>query len=233
MKKIGLILFIVAAVAGIILAKMFSWGSIPIHLPTISFNNSVKGSGNVITETRDLTGFTSVEVGGAFQVDITAGKEFGVQIQGDDNLVPLISTKVNGKVLEIDTDQRLSMRHRIKLIITAPIIDGLDASGASHFEVTGIDNDSLKIESSGASKIKVSGKTKSLTVDIGGASQVDAGALETENATVNGSGASYSKVNATGELTVDADGASRVRYAGTPKSVNKKTSGVASVGQAD
>jgi hypothetical protein len=233
MKKIGFILFLVAAVGGILLAKMFSFGTIPVHLPTISFNQSVKGSGNLATEKRDVSGFNSVEAGGAFLVEITVGKEFSVQVQGDDNILPLVSTTVDGETLQLATEKRISTTNRIKVIITAPNIQEIAAHGASRFEVSGIDNETLTIDSGGASKVIVNGKATTLKVDMGGASQLDASALTVENVSVDGGGASYAKVSATEDLNVDVGGVSRVRYTGTPKNINKKTSGGATVGQVD
>jgi hypothetical protein len=233
MKKIGLVLFLVAAVGGILLAKMFSFGTIPVHLPSISFSNSVKGSGNVVSEKRNVAEFTAIEAGGAFLVEIAAGKEFSVTVEGDDNLLPMVTTKVNGKTLELSSEKNFSTRNRIKVVITAPKIEEIDASGASRFDVTGIDNENITVEMSGAAKVTLNGKAKSLVVDMGGASRLDALQMTAENATVDGGGASSAKVNATGELKVDVGGASRVRYAGTPKNIYKKTSGVASVNQVD
>ena len=234
MKKIGILLFIAAVAVGVVLARMFSFGSIPsLNLPKISFNSGVRGSGNLVAEKRNVTGFTKVDASGAFQVEVVAGKEFSVEVQGDDNLLPLVSTAVDGETLEIKTTRRVSTSNRMKVVISAPEINEIIASGASSFTVSGIENESISLDTGGASRIKVSGTAKNVNIDMGGASKVDASALDAENVSVEGGGASYAKVKASAELTADMGGASRLSYLGEPKVVNKKTSGVANIKQAD
>ena len=47
---------------------------------------SEEGSGNVVTERFDLSGFTGIEVGGSWQVTVRPGP-YDVQVTVDDNLV--------------------------------------------------------------------------------------------------------------------------------------------------
>src|SRR5205085_3408273 len=96
MKKIGIIIFATALIIGLVVSDIFSFG----HAAHGLFNFSVgfggeKGSGKIVTEKRNVSGFKGVDVGGDFQVEITAGKEFAVEIETDDNLLPLIETEVN------------------------------------------------------------------------------------------------------------------------------------------
>lgn len=234
MKKIGILIFIVAVAAGIILAKMFSFGSLPaVGIPSISFFSKVKGSGNIVTEKRNVSEFTKVEVGGVFNVEIVAGGEFSVEVEADDNLLPLISTRVDGGTLEIDTDKRFSTRSGPKVRITAPDIERLDLSGASNAVLSNVENEVLVLDLSGASRVKVSGRTGTLTVGLSGASKVDAGELSATKVTVDGSGASRATVNASEELSADLSGASKVRYKGSPSNVEKKTSGASSISQSE
>ena len=233
MKKVGLLIFIAAAVCGIVLAKMFSFGSIPIDLPSISFNSKVKGSGNVAAEKRNVSGFRSVEAGGVFLVEVTAGEEYSVEVEADDNLLQFITTRVDGDTLELETDKRFSTRNRIRVRISAPNIEEIRTGGASHLTLSNVDNDSLTVDTGGASKVTVTGKTGRLNIDMGGASSVNAANLEASAVSIDGGGASKANVKVAEELTVDLGGASRVNYSGNPGHVNKKTSGGASVSQND
>lgn len=232
MKKFGILIFVIAVVGGIVLAKMFSFGSLPaLQMPSVSFFSKVKGSGNVVTERRNVTGFTKVDVGGAFQVDVVKGDEFAVEVEADDNLLPLISTKVRNGTLNIDTEERFSTRNGLKVRITAPNIESMDVSGASSATLANVDNEELALDISGASRLKVSGNTISLTIDMGGASKVDASELKASKVTVDGGGASRADVNVTDELKVDLGGASKVTYRGNPSDIEKSTSGASSVKQ--
>lgn len=98
MKKIGIIIFIAAIIVGVVVSSFLSFGRLSERVFNFSFRSGTSGSGNLATETRDVSGFTGVDVGGVFQVEITAQKEFGIEIDADDNLLPLIKTEVRGGV---------------------------------------------------------------------------------------------------------------------------------------
>lgn len=231
MKKIGLIVFAVAILIGVGFASFFSWGKFSGKIFNVSVNiGAEKGSGTVAVESRELADFDSIEVGGVFQVEITAQKDFAVEIEADDNLLQYIKTEVSGGRLEISTDKRIKTSNPIRVRISAPNIERLDASGASRVSLTNINNAELTVDTSGASKINIAGETSNLIVDVSGASQIDAEGLKTVNANVEASGASHVNLNVSGELRSDASGASRITYSGTPN-VSKKTSGASTVSQ--
>lgn len=227
MKKIGIAIFAIALVAGLVVTNLFSFGrmfDLPVHF------GSVEGSGQMVSEVRSVEKFHGVDVGGVFRVEIVAGSQTGVEIEADDNLLPLIRTHVDHSgILHIDCERRIKSQNDIRVRVTTPDIDDLDVSGAANVTITGLKNDGINVDASGASRIKVSGETAKLTVDISGATKVDADDLEAVNAHVGASGASNATVNVSGKLAADLSGASHVTYSGSPTSVEKKTSGAASV----
>lgn len=230
MKKIGIIVFIIALAIGVVIASVFSFGRAAGNL--FSFNigfGGVKGSGNVQTEKRIVDNFKSVEVGGVFVVEITAQKDFSVEVEADDNLLPLIKTESNGETLKIETEQRFSSKRSIKVRISAPDIENLHISGASKISVTNLNNSAFRVDSSGASKIKVEGASEKFTVDMSGASKLEAENFKAEKVSVDASGASCATVSVLEDLKVDLSGASKVVYYGNPASLEKRTSGASSV----
>jgi len=229
MKKVGLIFFILALAIGLIFANMFSFGKTTARFFNFSINSGVSGSGNVISEKRDVVDFQGIDVGGVFQVEVIAQKDFSVEIEADDNLLPLIKTEVSGGILRLETEKRITTKNPILVRISAPNIENLEVSGASKVSLANLSNENLQIDSSGASKITVAGETENLTVDVSGASKIDAENLKTENASIDASGASKVSVFAMNELKTDASGASSIIYSGSPKNLTKKTSGAGSI----
>ena len=61
------------------------------------------GSGHIITETRETGEFSGVEVGGAFEVEITRGPVTAVTVESDDNIIKDIENKVSNGKLKIRT----------------------------------------------------------------------------------------------------------------------------------
>lgn len=231
MKKIGFIVFAIALVLGVSIASLFSWGKATSEVFNVSVNfGGEKGSGTIGVENRAIGGFNKIDVGGVFHVEIIAQSEFGVEVEADDNLLQYVKTEVRGDTLEISMDKRVKTHNPLRIKISAPDINSLEVSGASKVDLSNVKNRELIIDSSGASKINVSGDTGNLIVDVSGASQIDAEALSALTANVDASGASRVNVNVANELIADASGACRITYSGTPK-ISKQISGASSVSQ--
>lgn len=230
MRKIALIVFVVCIVVGLCLANFFSFGRIGAKFPDFSMNfGGVSGSGNAVTDKRSVSGFDSIEVSGIFQVDVVSGKDFSVEVQADDNLAPLVTTEVTGSTLHIGLDKKVSPHSDLIVRVSAPNIRKISTSGVSKINASDINNDSFAIDSSGASKMSVSGQTGKLSVDVSGASKIDAEDLKAVDADINASGACSVTVNVSGSLRTDASGASHITYTGDPKTVDNHQSGVGSV----
>lgn len=212
---------------------------------------TIQGSGVAKTETRKVDDFHAVEVGGAIQATVKIGDKPSVVLEGDDNLVPLIETKVEKGRLVIGTTGGVGYSTKIglKATITAPKLDALEASGAAKLDATaatsdafaidlsgpsdanvsGLDAKSVTIKASGARHLTVKGKATSLTLDVSGACKIDADGLAAETVKADVSGASKVKVTASKSIAGDISGASHLDVAGSPASRSVTTSGVGGV----
>jgi len=222
MKKIGLIVFIFALSIGLAFTTNCSFGG-------FSSLSGVQGSGTSKSETRNVRGFTKIDAGGAVNVEIAVQKNFSVVVEADDNLLANIKTEVSGDTLKIYSEDRISPKTRVNVLISMPEMEGLDVSGASSGNVANVNADSLELKASGASEIKMDGTAKELNADASGASTINAESLKVENADVEASGASKAIVSATNDLKVDASGASKILYVGEPKNIKQNSSGASSV----
>lgn len=221
MKKIGFIVFIAALFVGLTSALNCSVGSFNL--------GGESGSGNVQSEKRDVSGFKAIDAGGAIRLDVIVGQDFTVEVEADDNLLSRIKTEVSGSKLKIYTEDRISTKNEMRVRVSMPELTAMDLSGASHGTVSGVNSDSLELDASGASKIIIDGKARTLRAEASGASTLNAENLSVEDADVEASGASNITVNASNDLKADASGASSVVYTGEPKNVKGNSSGASSV----
>lgn len=230
MKRFGILIFIAALVIGLAVASASSFGRFGGRLINFSMDfGGVRGSGNVVTETRDLSGFDSVEAGGVFQIEITSGKDFRVEVEADDNLLPLIRTEVDGDRLVISTEKRISSKNGLKVRVFMPVVNAIETSGAANVTAADLKGSSITLSASGASKIAAAGQADEITVELSGASKLNASELKVTNATIDSSGASSADVNVSGDLVSDLSGASRVAYSGSPANVKTHKTGASSV----
>jgi len=190
--------------------------------------NGVKGSGVRKTEKRDLPVFTSIETSGAFEVEVTCQATPSFEIEGDDNLLPLIETEVRGSVLHVTSHKGYSSSKGIVLRVKVQNLEFVKSTGAGKFHITDLKNDKFEVRSTGAATVVVSGETKSVRIGSTGAGEIDAHNLRAEKADVDVTGAASVDVYASDELDVTVSGAGRVRYSGNPK-INKHLSGAGQV----
>ena len=191
--------------------------------------SGVAGSGVIKNEKRSISGFTAIDASGAFDIDVVCQKEPSLELEGDDNLLSLVKTEVRGSTLFISQERPFSVKKAIRVKLTVPNIESISSSGAGNFHVTQIKNEKLKIDTSGASTLEMSGETVALNLDMSGASKVDTERLRAARVKISLSGAGKATVFASEELSADVSGAGSVTYAGDPKTVNKNVSGVGSV----
>ena len=191
-------------------------------------HDEVPGSGVRQSQQRAVPSFTSIATAGAFDVEVVCRKPQSVEIEGDDNILPLIATEVSDNVLHISNLRGYSTHDSITVKITVPDLEGLSVSGAGKVDISGLKNDKFEVDVSGAPTIKVSGDTKVVDIDTSGAGRIDAHKLHALRAVVDSKGVSRVEVNATEELNVTVSGPSHVIYDGNP-AVNKTVHGPGSV----
>jgi len=109
-------------------------------------------------------------------------------------------------------------------------LGALDAeiTGSSSATINGGTLTKLTLECSGASNLTATGSATSLDLDISGASGADLKGLQAKDAAIDVSGASWCDLKASGEVSGDASGASRVTAVGGPK-MSVDSSGFSSV----
>lgn len=217
---------------------------------TTSLAQALRGNGNIISESRALTGITGLDVSGGFTVEITQGSNEGIRLEAESNLIGNIVTEVRNGVLHIYNDESITTSKPMKAYVTLKQLERLyitggvkvtaastikserlrmDLSGGSSVKLA-LDASTLEADLSGASRVNITGQLSELVAVMSGASKLEAQEVEVKDARVRASGASIVKVMATEKLDVDASGASVVYYAGSPR-VSTSVSGAARVGK--
>ncbi|MBN2075225.1 MAG: DUF2807 domain-containing protein [Dehalococcoidales bacterium] len=186
-------------------------------VPVLPGCNGTIGSGEVITEKKDFTNFTSVDISSAFEVDIIQSSTYSVVISADEDLFDYIEVSQIGSKLKIIlsprhifTDFTLGKRV-LKAEISMASLHGLEISGASKGTVTGFRSASpLRLDVSGATTLKLSNIVAGDTnIDVSGASKLS-GNLTAGKADFTISGASSMELSGVAnDMEIEVSGASR------------------------
>jgi hypothetical protein len=191
-------------------------------------HHEIAGSGKLQKQKRDVGSFNSISTEGAFDIELVCQKPQSLEIEGDDNVLPLVSTEVSNNVLHIKSLRGYSASEPITLKISVPDLAGISASGAGMIEVSGLKNDKFEIDANGAPTIRASGETRVLNIDTNGAGKIDTHKLRAAQVVVDSRGVSSIEVYAAEQLDVKIAGPSHVIYQGDPV-VHKTVNGPGSV----
>jgi hypothetical protein len=191
----------------------------------------IKGSGVPKTDKRPVPSFTSIEVKchGTVQVRLQEAKS--LEISGDDNIVPLITTEVRNDTLFIQSTKEYDPHDKLQIVVTAPNLQRFAFGGAGEVELSNIKNDRLEIVMSGAGSLRASGETKDADITLSGAGSVEAKDLHAVNAKVNSTGVGSIDIYATDRLDARTSGIGEINYYGKPKTVNRQAGGIGSINE--
>lgn len=187
----------------------------------------VKGNGDIKSETRPISDFTTLAASGAYQVTWTHGAP-ALQITADSNLLKLIDTETDGKKLKLEWEKQMRPTRRIEVRIASSSLVGAELNGAVRFNAADMRAPNFVIEANGATRVELKGTLDALAASLNGASRLDAEELKARVAELSINGAGRADVNASELLRVAVSGAGRVDYIGNPR-VQKEISGAGRV----
>jgi hypothetical protein len=152
-------------------------------------------------------------------------------LEGDDNVLALVTTQVRDGALKIDfKSNTLVNPTRLKFTLSVKSLNAITLSGAGSITANNLSAEALAITSSGAGKITTAGKTIDQSVTLSGAGSYDGAAFDSETASVQISGFGGAVVKVSRELKASISGAGSIEYIGSPQ-VTQDISGVGSIRQ--
>jgi hypothetical protein len=205
-----------------------------------------KGSGNVVTETRDVSGFDKMILSGIGDVTLIQADQESLKIEAEDNVITHITTEVQNGTLHISYDRKTIVPTKpVKFTLTMKDIHSIESEGVSNVETEQINTDALTVSISGTGNIHIRNlKADQLTANISGAGNFTAdGQVTGQSITMSGAGnfdgedmqSSTTKVIISGlgrvvvwvtdTLDVTISGTGGVDYYGSPQ-INQQISGL-------
>lgn len=215
--------------------------------------NRHAGSENTISQSREVSDFSSIYFNGYGNLYLTQGSTESLKIEGEGTEVGLITTNVLDGVLHIDfkkseTGQSTNISEPVNIHVQVKSLQEIRLSGSgSIFGLTPLNVQTLKlsISGSGSADIRVVGH-RLFTVLSGSGNFVIKGVIENQDIWISGSGiyraeelsSRVANINITGagkvfvnvqdDLDVRISGAGSVIYQGTPR-IHQSVSGAGTI----
>lgn len=236
------VLALITVVAAALPAHAGSAAMIPATVVVSGKGERVNGSGRIIEDRRAIAGFVAVRVTGPIGVQLKAAERDAVVVRADDNVAPLITTRLTGgdrPALEIGVTPDASFRASRATVVIVEfralselVIGGsgdvrADRIAADDFALSMTGSGDARIDSlraqrfavalSGSGDLVVSGHAEEQAFRLAGSGDVHAGGLEGRRVQIAIAGSGDARVRASVALDVSIDGSGDVVYHGRPK----------------
>ncbi|MGJ8685581.1 MAG: head GIN domain-containing protein [Nonlabens sp.] len=211
-------------------------------------NKSVKGNGEVTTQTFNTSDYDGVAVAGSMDVTLVPGTEGKITVSAESNIMEHLKIEVSSGKLIIGTKNNTSINPKRAIKVTVPVksIDYASVSGSGEImsdmtlksrnfrlKVSGsgdmnlnIETDNLKASVTGSGDMAITGRAENLDASVTGSGDLKATGLKANNveASVTGSGDVAVYING-GDFKARVTGSGDIRYKGTTRNVDKKVTG--------
>lgn len=211
-----------------------------------NWGKRVEGTGPVVRETRDASGFTKLTSAVSANVFIRQGSAFKVEIEGQKNVLDLLKTEVKDGALKIyfDRDANVNYQKELNVYVTAPMYEEIKLSGSGDmkaenalsgqnlkFTLSGSGNvklsdlqfSALTCKLSGSGDIKMGGKTNTAEYNVSGSGNLEAENVDAQNVVASVTGSGDVTCRAATALEAKVTGSGNIHYVGKPSVVSKVT----------
>ena len=196
---------------------------------------TIKGSGYILTQQREVPVYNSIEVNGPLRIFATPDELRPVIIEADNNLFPYIKTEVRNIFLSIPNISNLKVENGAN-------IDGSrtpwknKATTIKAYPNTRIkwyiDTPMLNLTAEGNTVITLNGNADTFSLNLEQGALLAASELKTKQATVTISGmSSKATIDVSGSISYDLSQKGRLIYKGTPQILKANISSGAKVNQ--
>jgi len=181
--------------------------------------SATAGSGQLATQSRQVSGFTSVELTGVGELSIDQTGTESLTVSAEDNLLPLLTSRVEADTLILGKkpNTRIVTSKPITYTLTMKDITGLAVSGSGTINAPKLTTAALRIEISGSGVITTAGNADDQSLEISGSGRYLADGLTSKTTTAEISGSGTANVVASNALDVKISGSGTLTYSGNPQ----------------
>ncbi len=224
-SAVSSILLIVAVIVG------FSLLIIPIALVfgLGKWMKGIRGSGNLLTEIREVKPFSKIKLSIACNFNIIASDRNEIEITSDDNLLGYILTYVQEDILYITSDNSLNPSKNTTLNMQLNHFDTLIISGSATGKIKDLHQDDMTIKISGNGNLTSNGKVDKLDIGISGVGRLSFKELVSKDAKIKISGTGKGDLTVTEKIDATINGTGKIDVYGNPNTVQKRVNGVGKV----
>ena len=190
----------------------------------------VRGSGVVVSEVREALEFERIQLFAVATVAVEVGQDVSpLRIEGEDNLIGLVSAQVRDGALQITSSRPFTTTTAVVISLTTPVLNRVEHLGVGDFKVNGLSGGSLEAFMSGVGNVTASGSVDSLDVLLQGVGNMSLLDLAASRTRVLLLGVGVIDVNATESLFARVHGIGDITYTGNPAELDTGVKGIGNI----
>lgn len=186
---------------------------------------SLRGSGVIKTETRQVEDFDVIQSKGSIDLDVKIGPQTAVTVEADDNLLSLVRTEVDDGTLVVDSKGGWSSKHGPVVHITVPELKALGIQGSGDARLSGYSGDKLGVKITGSGDVVADGQAQNLHLVIQGSGDANLSKLDSDYVQVRIDGSGDASVSADKSLDITIHGSGDVTWRGNATQANSQVYG--------
>jgi hypothetical protein len=203
----------------------------------------VTGSGNVISEERQVSGISSISIGSSMNLFIEQTGSESVRIEADDNIIPYVSTQKIGGELKIQLKSvSFGNINPINCYVTVKDLSKIKVSSSAEVKCDNLETESFSIEMASSSRgtlvlhvtkldlnigssanLTLSGETVSQDIRLGSSGRLEAYNLVSKDCKIVAQSSGSANITVSERLNAQVSSSAHVNYKGDPE-VNSKIS---------
>ncbi|OYU26660.1 MAG: hypothetical protein CFE41_15080 [Burkholderiales bacterium PBB2] len=199
----------------------------------------IKGSGHRVEKVRSVAAFSKLRLEGSLDVRLSQAASDSVKVSAEDNIEPLIETRVDGDTLVVRVQKDASFRTRLAPTVLVEskslqqiTVDGsgdlqldrfkgerlsLSLQGSGDVRVGLLEVKELNASLNGSGDVQVAGRADNQVWSLNGSGDVDARALSGRSVKAELSGSGDLALGVSESLDANLRGSGDLSYAGRPQ----------------
>lgn len=215
----------------------------------INIGDNVRGSGDVKTEDRPISGVTGVALSTVGELSIEMGDQESLRVEAEDNLLQYFETTVQGGVLTIETAPDVGIRTTkpVRYYLVVKSLESIEVSSSGNVSagmltgmrltvrisssgdvrLAGLEAESLEVRLSSSGKLTIDGgSVQNQEVRLSSSGDYDGSALRSASARVDVTSSGSATIWVTDLLDGNLSSSGDLEYYGSPQvSVDTSSSG--------
>ena len=210
-------------------------------LALASCHKGVFDSGPLITEERVLNDeYHKVTIESSMDVVVMDGASYDLLIEGGENKLPFIETKVvDGTLVLREKRNHIRNDKQVRIFISETYLNNITIDGSGDFtgdaltagdlniniegsgdvDISAQVSSTIDVDINGSGDVKIDGNAEAVSIQIDGSGDVDTRLVNAQDAYVFVDGSGDVRLTATEMLHIEIDGSGDVYYWGNPASV--------------